>query len=431
MSTMNRAEQNRLLTETGPDTPMGDLFRRYWIPALLAEELPVPDCPPVRVELLSEKLLAFRNSSGELGLIDEFCAHRGVSLWFGRNEEEGIRCSYHGWKFDVNGQCVEIPSEKPGSRLCNRIRLKSYPLVERGGILWTYMGPSESQPDLPEFEFAMVDASQRFVSKRYQGCNYLQALEGGIDPNHVAFLHSGEIKHEAGIATDHAGDHWRQDLEVELEAAPSDGGMVIAYGRQSGGDDQNYWRVQQFVMPNFTLIPPFGDHPVHGHFWVPIDDRQCWAWTFDFHPTRMLKQEEVDAFRAGKGLHTKLIPGTFLPVANKGNDYLMDRDKQRAGIHYSGIESIAMQDASLQESMGPIQDRTREHLVSSDKIIVMARRMLQAAATSLAESGAPPGTTRQAQRVRSAALVLPAGDDVMEAAKPALSAKAGEPYLTH
>src|SRR5690606_38299627 len=148
-----KAEQNELLTRTGPGTPMGDVFRRYWIPALLAQELPEPDCAPVRVQLLSERLLAFRDSSGRLGLVDEFCAHRGVSLWFGRNEEDGLRCPYHGWKYDVSGQCVDVPSEPVENGYASRIRLSSYPLIERGGILWTYIGPPEMQPEPPAFEF--------------------------------------------------------------------------------------------------------------------------------------------------------------------------------------------------------------------------------------------------------------------------------------
>src|SRR5512141_3289132 len=166
-------EQNELLTRTGPGTPMGNLLRRYWIPALLAEELPEPDCPPVRVKLLSERLVAFRDSQGRLGLIDEFCAHRGVSLWFGRNEHNGLRCPYHGWKYDHTGQCIEVPSEPSESGFCQKIKLKSYPLIERGGVLWTYMGPPEKQPPLPEYEFATVPAAQTYTSKRWQECNWL------------------------------------------------------------------------------------------------------------------------------------------------------------------------------------------------------------------------------------------------------------------
>src|SRR5687767_5915667 len=178
---MLRKEQNDLLTQTGPATPMGELFRRYWIPALLAEELPENECPPVRVKLLSERLLAFRDTLGRYGLIDEFCAHRGVSLWFGRNEDCGLRCPYHGWKYDVTGQCIDIPSEPERSGFVRRIKLTSYPLIERGGVLWTYMGPPEGRPPLPEWEFATVPRAQSITTKRIQDCNWLQALEGGID----------------------------------------------------------------------------------------------------------------------------------------------------------------------------------------------------------------------------------------------------------
>src|SRR6266699_821870 len=171
---MLRRERNDRLTQNGPGTPGGALFRSYWIPALLAEELPENECPPVRVKLLSERLLAFRDTQGRYGLIDEFCAHRGVSLWFGRNEEDGLRCPYHGWKYDVTGQCVEIPSEPDNSRLCQRMKLKSYPLIERGGVLWAYLGPQEKRPSPPEYEWTTVPHEQRYVSKRLQECNYLQ-----------------------------------------------------------------------------------------------------------------------------------------------------------------------------------------------------------------------------------------------------------------
>src|SRR6266550_174968 len=161
---MFAAERNELLTRVGAGTPVGGLFRRYWLPALLAQELPEPDCAPLRVKLLGERLIAFRDTQGRLGLIDEFCAHRGVSLWFGRNEEGGIRCPYHGWKYDITGQCVEIPSEPDNPRLCQRMKLKSYPLIERGGVLWAYMGPREYQPALPAYEWTTVPESHRYVS---------------------------------------------------------------------------------------------------------------------------------------------------------------------------------------------------------------------------------------------------------------------------
>src|SRR5229473_1838997 len=184
---MLRKEQNDLLTQTGPGTSGGKLFRSYWLPALLAEELPGNDCPPVRVKLLSERLLAFRDSEGRLGLIDEFCAHRGVSLWFGRNEENGIRCAYHGWKYDVTGQCVDLPSEPEESGMRRSIRLGSYPAIERAGVIWAYLGPAGEKPEDPAYEWTQVPSAHRYVSKRLQESNYLQAMEGALDSIHSGF----------------------------------------------------------------------------------------------------------------------------------------------------------------------------------------------------------------------------------------------------
>lgn len=427
---MLNKEQNDLLTQTGPGTPMGELFRRYWLPALLSRELPEPDCPPVRLRLLSEKMIAFRDSSGRLGAIDEFCAHRGVSLWFGRNEENGIRCPYHGWKFDVKGQCMEVPSEPVESGYCNRVKLKSYPLVERGGVIWIYMGPPEQQPPLPEWEFATVPAGQSFMSKRLQECNWLQAMEGGIDSSHVSFLHSGALSRDPLFKGAKGNQYNLSDLKPVFDVVRSEGGLYIG-ARRNAEEGRHYWRITPWVMPCFTMVPPRGDHPVHGHFWVPIDDHNNWAWSFDYHPTRELTREERQAMEDGQGIHAKYVPGTFRPLANKDNDYLMDRAAQKAGIHYSGIEGIAIQDASLQESMGPIQDRTRENLVGTDNGIIMTRQRLIKAAKALMEKGElPPGRTPEAQCVRSAALVLPQDQPFAEAAKDALRAEPGKKHAS-
>jgi len=361
---MLRIEQNQLLTQTGPGTPMGELFRCYWIPALLAEELPENDCPPVRVKLLSERLLAVRDTNGEYGLVDEFCPHRGVSLWFARNEECGIRCSYHGWKFNVRGECMEIPSEPEESGLRCRIKLKAYPLVERGGILWTYMGPPERQPPLPEWEFIMVPAEQTFSSKRLQECNWLQAMEGGIDSAHVSFLHRGNLNSDPLFKGAKGNEYNLNDSRPFFEVWKYPAGLYIGARRRAEGDN-HYWRITPWVMPCFTMVPPRGDHPIHGHFWIPIDDENCWAWSFDYHPVRKLTDAEGKAMRDGKGIHVRYVPGTYRPMANKDNDYLIDRAAQKAGSTYSGVEGIGMQDASLQESMGPIVDRTKENLTTT------------------------------------------------------------------
>ena len=427
---MLKKEQNDLLTQTGPGTPMGELFRRYWLPALLSRELPEPDCPPVRLKLLSERMVAFRDSSGRLGVIDEFCAHRGVSLWFGRNEENGIRCPYHGWKYDVNGQCVDVPSEPAESGYCKRIKLKSYKLVERGGVIWIYMGPPAEEPPLPEWEFATVPAAQSFTSKRLQECNWLQAMEGGIDSSHVSFLHSGALHSDPLFKGAKGNQYNLNDLKPVFEVVPSDGGLNIGV-RRNAEEGHYYWRITPWVMPCFTMVPPRGDHPVHGHFWVPIDDENNWAWSFDYHPTRELTKAEVQAMEDGKGIHVRYVPGTFRPLQNKDNDYLMDRAAQKAGIHYSGIEGIAMQDASLQESMGPIQDRTRENLVGTDNGIIMARQRLTKAAKALAEKGQlPVGREPETQRIRSVAIVLPKELPFADAAKEAMRAEPGKTHVS-
>jgi phenylpropionate dioxygenase-like ring-hydroxylating dioxygenase large terminal subunit len=352
-----------------------------------------------------------------------------VSLWFGRNEENGIRCPYHGWKYDTTGQCVDVPSEAVESGYCKKIKLKSYPLVERGGVLWTYMGPPEVQPPLPEFEFAMVPPERTYVSKRLQECNYLQAMEGGIDSSHVSFLHSGALEHDPLFKGAKGNQYNLKDFQVKFEVVESEGGLLIG-ARRNAENGNYYWRITQWVMPCFTAIPPRGDHPIHGHFWIPIDDENCWSWSYDYHPTRDLTETEVKAMDDGYGIHVKLIPGTFIPVQNKDNDYLMDREAQKARKSYSGVAGIAIQDSSLQESMGPIADRTKENLVSTDNGIIMARHRLRKAVKDLQNGIAPPGVDVVTHRVRSASIVLPPDVAFKDAAKDALIAKEGVPVTS-
>lgn len=423
---MLRKEINELLTQTGTGTPMGQLFRQYWIPALLARELPENDCAPVRVKLLGERLIAFRDSEGRYGLMDEFCAHRGASLWFGRNEEGGLRCSYHGWKYDYTGQCVDVPSEPEESGFCARIKLQAYPMIRLGEVLWTYMGDKESRPPEPVWEFATVPAEQTYTSKRWQECNWLQAMEGGIDSSHVSFLHSGSLKTDPLFRGAKGNQYNQNDKKPVFEVAESEGGLLIG-ARRNAENDQYYWRITPWVMPSFTMVPPRGDHPVHGHFWVPIDDENCWAWSFDYHPTRALTTEERQAMIDGHGVHNEYVPGTFRPLQNKDNDYLMDREAQKRGEYYSGIKGIAMQDASLQESMGPIADRTKENLVSTDNGIIMARHRLRKAATALRDKGVmPPGRDPSHQLVRSVAKVLPKDAAFADACKEDLTVRPGK-----
>lgn len=427
---MLRKDVNDLLTQTDSGTPMGDMFRQYWIPALLASELPEDDCAPVRVKLLGERLIAFRDSKGRYGLMDEFCAHRGVSLWFGRNEEGGLRCPYHGWKYDYTGQCIEVPSEPDESGFCEKVKLQAYPLIKIGDILWTHMGDKEDRPPKPTWEFATVPAEQTFTSKRWQECNWLQAMEGGIDSSHVSFLHSGGLKSDPLFKGAKGNQYNHADKKPVFEVTEAEGGLYIG-ARRNAEEGHFYWRITPWVMPSFTMVPPRGDHPMHGHFWIPIDDENCWAWSFDYHPTRALTEAEVQYMRDGHGVHNEYVPGTFRPLQNKDNDYMMDRDAQKRGDTYSGIKGIAMQDASLQESMGPIVDRTKENLVSTDNGIIMARHRLRKAVTALRDKGVtPPGRDPAHQMVRSVAVVLPADQPYAETCKEDLAARPGQKHTS-
>jgi phthalate 4,5-dioxygenase len=434
---MLKQEVNELLTRTGPGTEMGDLFRQYWIPALLAEELPEPGSPPVRVKLLSERLIAFRDSAGNYGLIDEFCAHRGASLWFGNNEQQesgqapGLRCAYHGWKYDTTGQCVEVPSEPDNSTFCRKVKLTAYPLIRVGDVLWTYMGDPGKQPPPPEYEFCTVPSDQSYTSKRWQECNWLQALEGGIDSSHVSWLHNAGLKNDPLFKGSKGNEYNLNDMRPFFEVVESEGGLLVGV-RRNAEEGHYYWRITPWVMPAFTMVPPRADHPVHGHFWVPIDDENCWVFTFDYLPVRALTEAEVAHMKAGHGVHNEYEPGgTFRPLQNRDNDYLMDRDAQRRGETFSGIRGIAMQDASLQESMGPIVDRSKERLVSADSGIIKARRKLVTAATELRDKGiTPPGVDPVHHRVRSVATVLPKDASFVEACREDLVATPGVPQTT-
>jgi len=421
---MNKLEQLELITQSGPGTTMGKLMRRYWIPFLLSEELPTPDCAPVRVTLLSEELIAFKDTDGKLGLIDRYCAHRGTSLWFGRNEESGLRCPYHGWKFNVNGDCIDLPSEPPGSDLCKQMKLKSYPCFEKGGVIWTYMGPPDKQPDKPDFEWMSLASENRYIAKRWQECNYLQSMEGGLDSSHVSFLHSGELDTDP-LHKNTEGAQYQRDRMPSFEVFDSTGGLLIG-ARRKAKPGQCYWRVSQWIMPWWTMIPPYGDNALNGHAFVPIDDENCTVWSLTYHAARPLSQDELNTMKKGGGMHVELIPNSFRPVINKDNDYMMDREAQRSGRTYSGVMGIAMQDASLQESMGPIQNHAKEHLVSTDGAIIKARRRLFLSAQALENDGTnPPGLDISSHQVRSASFTLPEDKIFHEEMAEAFKVKAG------
>jgi hypothetical protein len=267
------------------------------------------------------------------------------------------------------------------------------------------MGPKEKQPAPPEVEWCNLPDSHVYVTKRLQECNYLQAMEGGIDTAHVSYVHRYEMENDPTFRGVKANEYIRADGNVIFDIERNDFGLTL-YGRRNGDPDSYYWRITQWLFPWFTLIPPFGHHALGGHVWVPIDDENCWAWSINWRPDQPLSPEELAHMKAGKGIHVEYIPGTFRPVANKDNDYLIDRPAQKEKRSYSGVWGFSMQDASLQESMGPIQDHAREKLLPTDKAIAMARYMLYEAAQALQRGADPPALDATKQRVRAAGVLL-------------------------
>jgi|ERR1043166_3458910 phenylpropionate dioxygenase-like ring-hydroxylating dioxygenase large terminal subunit len=406
-------QENELLTRTGDGTAMGAVMRRYWIPAALSSDVPEPDCPPVRVRLLGEKLVAFRDTNGRLGLVNEFCAHRCASLFLGRNEEGGLRCVYHGWKYDVEGNCLETPTEPVGSNFKDKIRLRAYPTVEMGGVIWAYMGPGDKRPVEPKFEWTQVPESHRHVSKMWQECNWLQALEGGIDTAHASFLHRALTPHTSRPGLK---GYWEKSQTPSLEVDLTDYGYVYAAIRPLN-DKENYVRTYQFVMPFHQCFPSqiahsgtaakFKKAMVRGHIFVPMDDENCmvYNWTYTFGDVA-LTEAELKELDRHIGSNSEEYSADHRKLRNRDNDWLIDRQVQRTET-YTGIEGINTQDHAIQESMGPIVDRTKEHLGSTDKAVVAARLLLLQAAKTINQDRDPPGVGPSYYGVRAIEKLLP------------------------
>jgi phthalate 4,5-dioxygenase len=422
-------KDNDELCRVGPGTMMGGLMRQYWLPALRSDELPAPDCPPVRVKLLGEELIAFRVSSGEVGLIQNACPHRGASLFFGRNEEEGLRCVYHGWKFDVTGACVDMPSEPAESNFKSKVRARAYPTRERGSIVWAYMGPREVPPPLPEIEANMLPDGEYQVTALERDCSWVQALEGDLDTVHVAFLHGGHRKAEdAKPGTfNYYGLKERAARFVTIE---TDSGVTYGVYR-AAEEDSYYWRVAHFLFPFYSMVPTgvLGVQKI-ARAWVPMDDEH----TMFFHMTDPSTRAELTGGRpagtpearqaaSASGAMAQTQPrgigwyGRFRNAANRDNDYQIDREKQQSGRSFTGMPDITTEDQAVTESMGPVYRRWQEHLGVSDAMIIRMRRRLLNAARALAEQGiVPPGVdSPEVYAQRSGGVVLPRSADWLEA----------------
>ena len=390
-------EQNEYLTRVGEGTPMGALLRSYWLPLLYSDELAERDGAPVRVQLLGERLIAFRDSAGRVGLLDHRCPHRGASLFFGRNEDEGLRCAYHGWKFDVAGRCVDVPSEGENCPLVGKPMARSYPCAEANGIIWTYMG-SGDLPPLPTMGWARVPAERKTRLKYMRHCNWLQAMEGDFDSAHLGFLHRNlAAAAPAGFSKVEGGDALRPIVAIDtrpvIDVRENSAGVMYGASRNTP-EGQSYWRVTQFHLPFYTSIPAYGGLN-RLKIWVPMDDHHTMVWEANWSATTDLSEPQQD------GTAGRVGPSGFLPdtddwhgrgrfAARAENDYLIDRERQKT-VNFTGMEDATpIQDAAMQESMGPIVDRRLEHLVASDAAIVRMRRCLFGAAEALATKQALP-----------------------------------------
>jgi len=374
-------EDNELVTRTDPGTPMGNLIRRYWIPALLSEEIPEPDGPPARVRLLGEELVAFRDTEGRIGLIGEHCAHRGTSLFFGRNEECGLRCVYHGWKFDVEGNVVDTPAEPAGSDFKNKLRHTAYPIHEANGVIYAYLGPRERLPLFPDYEWTQVPLQQTYVTKCLLECNYLQGLEGECDSSHLSFLHRA-------FTNERNQPLYRSDTAPLYETEETDFGVRLIATRSA--DNQHYVRFSAFVMPVYGCVP--AGRPTNEmegfeiHTYVPADNTHCWRYDIGFRRDRAVRDEEVHR-------RTQINPD-YTRIRNARNHYLQDRRMQKT-VNFTGIEDFLNHDACATESMGPIFDRSKEHLAVSDKAVIAVRKFLLNAVKELQQGREPPHLVRE------------------------------------
>ncbi|HTA99775.1 MAG TPA: Rieske 2Fe-2S domain-containing protein [Bradyrhizobium sp.] len=397
---MSKATDGHDLTRVGPGTIMGEMMRQYWIPAALSSELKA-DGDPMRLMLLGEPLIAFRDSSGRVGVLDHQCPHRCASLFLGRNEENGIRCVYHGWKFDVEGRCLEMPNVPPPQDFKEKVRAKSYKVQERAGLIWVYMGARAEAPPMPMLEALFVPEQDLSVSMLQRQSNWLQGLEGDIDTSHFGFLHAGHVKAE-DFEEGHPARHTVANRAPEYKVADTEWGTMYGAYRPDT-NNRMHWRMAHFCLPFWTQTPnaDFADHVV-AKAWVPMDDTHTMLISIFGGRARGATYSSMKLKKSGTA-----IPGAepldYLPnstdwfgrwraVQNLANDWQIDREAQHANRIYSGIRNIVMQDQAVTESMGLIVDHTKEHLAPSDIMIARTRRRLLTVARDLAEDGTvPPG----------------------------------------
>jgi phthalate 4,5-dioxygenase oxygenase subunit len=383
-------EENDLITLVGPGTPLNAVMRSYWLPALLSQEIPEPDCAPVRVRLLGEDLVAFRDSEGRVGLLGEHCSHRGTSLFFGRNEECGLRCIYHGWKMDVAGNVLDTPAEPAGSTLKDKVRHTAYPCHEAAGIVFAYMGPKDRVPLFPDYEWTRVPLDYLYVTKSLQDCSYLQGLEGECDSSHLSYLHRAFSDAKRGGGDP---DMYGKDGSPELAGVETDYGVRMISCRNPG-DGTTYLRVSNFVLPCYGFVPTGGlkgnpeGYTIHAH--VPVDDEHSLRFNIFFRRNRPVTAAEKRLDEEFKPDHTK--------ARNIRNNYLIDREEQRRETFIGVGKSFVIHDSCATETMGPRYDRSKEHLGLGDITVIALRKRLLKVVRGLDRGEEPPHLIRSAEQ---------------------------------
>jgi phthalate 4,5-dioxygenase oxygenase subunit len=399
------AADNETITRVGPGTPMGEVFRCFWLPVLASGDLPERDGPPVRLRILGEDLVGFRDTNGAVGLLQAACPHRRAKLFWGRNEECGLRCAYHGWKFDVTGACVDMPSEPADGTFKDRIRARSYPAVERAGLIWAYMGTKAPAPEFPRFDF-LDPACEATGRSWFQRSNWLQSLEGDIDTAHVSFLHR-PLDPDAGPPPPQFikgfSRYVAKDTAPYLAVKETPYGFLYG-GRRTVGEGEYYWRFSHWIAPGGAQVP--GTPKYRGmRFLTPIDDCHSVSCSLSWHDPEVATD---DALIRIVGDTSPLVPYTLpdgyiidVRKLERGpeNDYLIDRQVQKTTT-FSGIPGGPRdQDRAVTETMEPILDRSGEHLGTTDVAIIALRRRLLAMAHDL-ERGVEPKMAADPDAVR-------------------------------